>query len=258
MKKFLLLPLAAALAALSCNTSFAAVLASDNAANSAYSGGWTNSSNGGTGFGGGTFGVNAISGTTAKIASSTLNGPGSIDVSGSSFQLLDSVNLVDMFRYLQGDLSVGQTFSLDMKVNFRAGWKGINIRGAGDVSLFQFEVGSNSGNDDYYVKNAVTGNGSINSNGYSNDTEFNIAVTQTSAGGGSWTINRTGGYTSTTTGTYSGTVSSFALYSGWAGGVSTPENTIFYNNFAVVPEPTTIGLLLGGAGLLAFVRRRRS
>ena len=36
MKKFLLLPLAAALAALSCNTSFAAVLASDNAANSAY------------------------------------------------------------------------------------------------------------------------------------------------------------------------------------------------------------------------------
>ena len=219
---------AAALAAMSCGMSFAATLASDNAANSPYSSGnWTNGDNGGTGFGAWVFGGNTVSGTTAKIASSTLNGPGSIDVSGSSFQLLDSGNLVDMFRYLQGDLSVGQTFSLDMKVNFRSGWKGINVRGAGDVSLFQLEVGNGGFGDDYYVKNAATGNGSINNNGYSNNTEFNIAMTQTSAGGGSWVINRTGGVTSTTTGTYTGAVSSIDLYSGWAGGVTSPENTIF-------------------------------
>ena len=259
MKKFLLLPLAAALAALSCNTSFAAVLASDNAANSAYSGGWTNTSNGGTGFGGWTFGGNAVSGTTAKIASSTLNGPGSIDGSGSSFQLLDNgAAYVDVFRYLVGDLAVGQTFSLDMKVNFRAGFKGINIRGADDTtSIFKFETGNPGTGDDYIVYNTTTGNGSIG-NAYSNNTVFNIALTQTSAGGGSWAINRTGGVLSSSSGTYTGAVSSFQLFSTGSTSISSPENTIFYNNFAVVPEPTTIGLLLGGAGLLAFVRRRRS
>ena len=250
------LALAAALAAWGCSTSFAALLASDNAADSAYAGGWTNTSNGGTGFGGWTFGGNAISGTTAKIASSTINGPGSIDVSGSSFQLLDSGNYVDIFRYLVGDLTVGQTFSLDMKVNFRAGFKGINIRGADDTtSIFKFETGNPGTGDDYIVYNATTGSGSIG-NAYSNNTVFNIALTQTSAGGGSWAINRTGGVLSSSSGTYTGAVSSFQLFTTLSSSISTPEQTIFYNNFAVVPEPATIGMLLGGAGLLVFVRRR--
>ena len=253
------LALAATLAVMSHNTTFAAVLASDNAADSAYADGWQNGDNGGAGFGAWVFGGNTISGTTAKIASSTLNGPGSIDVSGSSFQLLDSGNYVDVFRFLTGgDLTVGQTFSLDMKVNFRGGFKGITVRGADDsTSLFKFETGNPGSGDDYIVYDATTGNGSIG-NSYSNNTVFNIALTQTTVGGGSWAINRTGGITSLSSGTYTGAVSSIQLFSAFSSSTSTPEQTIFYNNFAVVPEPSTIGLLLGGAGLLAFVRRRRS
>lgn len=238
------------------------VISFDNADQPAYSSGWTNFSNGAsntTVLGPWVFGGNAVSGTSAMIASSTTLGTsGTIDVNGKSFELSDTTSTgqyIDVFRFILGDLKVGETLSLDMQVNFRSGFKGINVRGVDDAtSLFKFEVGNQGSGDDYVVSNAATGNGSVG-NTYSSNTQFNIALEQTSASGGAWTVTRTGGVTSTSLGTYTGQVSSFQLYTFLAG--SSDQNAIFYNNIEVVPEPATISTLLAAALLgLPWLRRR--
>lgn len=240
------------------------VISFDNADQPAYASGWTNLSNGAsntTVLGPWVFGGNAVSGTSAMIASSTTLGTsGTIDVNGKSFELSDTTSTnsyIDVFRFILGDLKVGETFSLDMQVNFRSGFKGINVRGVDDAtSLFKFEVGNQGAGDDYVVSNAATGNGSIG-NAYSNDTRFNIALEQTSLSGGAWTVTRTGGINSTSLGTYTGQLSSIQLYTFLAG--SSAENAIFYNNFEVLPEPATISTILAAALLgLPWLRRRVS
>ncbi len=245
-------------------TASAEVISFDNADQPAYASGWTNLSNGAsntTVLGPWVFGGNAVSGTSAMIASSTTLGTsGTIDVNGKSFELSDTTSTgsyIDVFRFILGDLKVGQTLSLDMQVNFRGGFKGINIRGVDDdTSLFKFEVGNSGGGDDYVVSNAATGNGSVG-NAYSADTRFNIALEQSSPSGGAWTVTRTGGITSTSLGTYAGQVSSFQLYTFLAG--SSDQNAIFYNNIQVVPEPATISTLLAAALLgLPWLRRQVS
>jgi len=240
------------------------VISFDDADQPAYASGWADLSNGAsntTVLGPWVFGGNAVSGTSAMIASSTTLGTsGTIDVNGKSFELSDTTSTgsyIDVFRFILGDLKVGETLSLDMQVNFRGGFKGINVRGVDDTtSLFKFEVGNQGSGDDYVVSNAVTGNGSIGS-AYSSDTRFNIALEQTSASGGAWTVTRTGGINSTSLGTYAGQVSSFQFYTFLAG--SSDQNAIFYNNIQVVPEPATISTLLAAALLgLPWLRRRVS
>jgi hypothetical protein len=146
-------------------------------------------------------------------------------------------------------LSIGQTLSLDLAVNFRNGYKGVAMRDAGGTELFTFNVGG----DDYSVS-ATTGSGSIG-NTYSNNTVFNIAMTQTSAGGGTWEITRSGGVSDYDTGTYSGLIANFKLYVGDTDGGDT--NNLMVNNVSVIPEPGAAGLLLIGSGLLVLRRRRR-
>jgi len=87
-------------------------------------------------------------------------------------------------------LGIGQTFSLDLAVNFRNGNKGFDFRDSSSVVLFNFNIGA----DDYVVSNAATDNGTIGNN-YSSDTAFALAFTQTAASAGTWTISRSGGVT---------------------------------------------------------------
>jgi hypothetical protein len=256
MKKLLLLPLAAALAVLSCNTSFAAALASDNAADSAYSGGWTSGLNGGTGFGGWNLVTSVTPGGAAGFfkADSTTTVGANINTSGTSFGMYGeapSWTEADAYRSFTGNLTAGQTFSIDLAVNYRNGAKGIDIRDASNAKILNFNIGG----DDYVVSNATTGNGSIG-NAYSSNTAFHLSLTQTDGSGGTWSIVRSGGVSSTSNGTYSGVAAGIKLYifNTDAGG----PNNLMLNSLAIVPEPATIGLLLGGAGLLAFVRRRRA
>ncbi len=147
-------------------------------------------------------------------------------------------------------LSVGQTLSLDIAVDWRNGYKGFAARNSGnDAEVFTF----NTGGDDYVVSNAATGNGSIG-NAWSDNTVFHISVTQTSAGGGTWAITRTGGVSDYDTGTYTGDISSFKLYVGQTDSGS--PNDFYANNVAVtaVPEPGTAALL--GLGALVTLWRR--
>ena len=156
-------------------------------------------------------------------------------------------------RSFDSGLAVGQTFSIDIAVNFRSGFKGLDLR-QGSTAIFNFNIAS----DDYVVQFAATGNGSIGST-YSETTAFRLSFTQTSASGGSWTIARSGGVTDLDSGTYTGVPDGFNLYIGDTVGGGLNENNLFANNLAIVPEPSSLSLLAGPAilGAWFYVRRRR-
>ena len=126
----------------------------------------------------------------------------------------------------------GQTLSLDIALNFRNGYKGFAAKDANDAEIFTFNIGG----DDYAVSHAASGNGSIG-NAYSDNTVFHIAVTQTKASGGIWSITRSGGISAKATGTYTGAVANFKLYAGQT--VSGNANDFYINNIAVTDSTVT-------------------
>lgn len=235
-----------------------AILGTDNASAPEYAFGWTNGSDGSI-TGPGAYGqwflnTNIASAYTIASAAGVGNASAAvIDSAGVSFRIFQTGSEAAAFRFIDpAGLGAGQTFSLQMAVNFRDGFKGIDLRGdtLGDPTIFNFNVGG----DDYVVSNAATGNGSIGST-YSSFTIFTLSFTQVDGSGGTWSLDRTGGVTSATNGTYSGVARSFKLYQNSPNALT--ENALFVNNLSTVPEPSTLGLLLlGGVGAWAWRRRR--
>jgi len=131
--------------------------------------------------------------------------------------------------------------------------KGVNLYDTADVKVFNFNIAA----DDYVVNDALSGNGSIG-NAYSSNTLLDFRFDQTSLSGGNWTVTRSGGVTDLDSGTYSGALRRFAFF---AGGSSSNGNNdaLFFNNLSVVPEPSSLTLLLAGGSVLglASIRRRR-
>lgn len=244
-----------AIAAIAPTTSHAAVSAgSDFADNAAYDSGWTNGTDGGTADTFGAWSLTTGGGDSGHFigSSTSLGSPGGdINTSGESFGMFGhSGQTSEAFRDFNGNtLGVGQTFSLDLAVNFRNGNKGFDLRDSTDAVIFNFNVGA----DDYTVNNATTGSGSIGAT-YSADSVFSLSFDQTTAGGGTWSITRTGGVSDFDTGTYTGVAENFKFY------VSNTDNgdaanNMFANNLTVIPEPSAA--LLGGIGALLLLRRRR-
>ncbi|WOO41785.1 hypothetical protein [Rubellicoccus peritrichatus] len=239
-----------------------ATLGSDNASATAYDGGWTDGTDGSI-TGPGAFGQWFLNADTTDIvhevtsvSSLSSNAP-NLDTGGRSFRMLGrqvggDPNEATAFRFIDpAGLSVGQTFSIDIAVNFRNGFKGIDLRSSavGDPTIFNFNIGG----DDYVVNNAATGNGSIG-NTYSDDTLFNVAFEQTSAGGGTWSITRSGGVTDFDTGTYTGVARSIKLYAGGTDGNN--QDALFANNLLTVPEPAQVAFMLGFAALIGVSVRK--
>ena len=77
---------------------------------------------------------------------------------------------------------------------------------------------------------AAAGAGSIGTD-YSNNTVFKLVFTQTSAAGGTWTLTRSGGFSKTASGTYSGVAGGFKFYA--AGTTDVPENDLSFNNLVI-------------------------
>ncbi len=250
---YLALITSSALLALPC---FGAYTGTDNASASAYSGGWVDGSNGHI-TGPDAYGMwflNAdtadIIHETASVSSLSSNAP-NLNTGGVSFRMMGKNGQeATAFRFIDDDgLSAGQTFSIDLAVNFRNGYKGIDLRGISDENIFNFNIGD----DDYTVNGALTGNGSIGDS-YSDNTLFHIVFEQVDVSGGNWTITRSGGVSDTASGTYAGIARSFKLYIGSTAG--TDADALFFNNLATVPEPSQSALLFGIICIGILLRRR--
>lgn len=264
MKAWSVAALVAALGMLGiAGTANAATIGTDNASASAYDDSFDN---GDDGFitGDAALGawVESQSGNAGKFIGDSTNlagGSGAdINAAGESFGLYSfnsDGSFINMSRSFDSPLSVGQTFSLDLAVNFRSGLKGFHLTDSSATKLFSFTIGDLGNGDDHTVENAATGNGSIG-NAYSSDTAFHLAMTQTSAGGGTWSITRSGGISDFDTGTYSGVAERFEVFHFSGPGGS--EQDMYVNNLSIVPEPSAIVMLTGIAmGLLGTLRCRR-
>jgi hypothetical protein len=240
------------LAGLTTAAGFGATAGTDDASN--YGGSWTNGSNGGTGFAAWDLTNNNNDGTTLFagyfLGDSTL-GTGNINTSGVSFGIYANPNgaFANSARNFDSALTVGQTFSIDMGVNFRNGDKGLNLEAGSEV--FNFDVGG----DMYKINGVDTGLA------YDAASIFHLAFTQTSLAGGTYSVSRGA---SVFTGTYTGDASGFQAYnSNTNGGGDGDADNLYFNNLSVtnaaVPEPATV-LLVGPAllGGVFFVRRRRA
>ncbi len=254
--------------------SHAANLASDDAADVAYSGGWTNGSNGGSGFG-----AWVLSPTTPGpnsghfIGSSTANGDGADDgnVGGlptdgdinSSLgpvawgMYANSGNTASAIRpFTGGPLDAGQTFSIDFDNGYiePGGRVIVGLLDAFNSPIFQ--VGFIGGSANYFYLDA--GGGGPTAVGYG-DEGLNLSVTMTGSTNYTAVLTRRDGTSDTWSGTMSAAPEAFgALNVNSAGTGGGPPFDFFINNMSIVPEPSTIALAaLGLIGVAVRYLRRR-
>lgn len=222
--------------------SWAARVGLDNATNTNYPTAstnipinqWVNTGNvSGTPFGGWWFEGNGDWAIGTASQSTLGGGSTALDTGGKSL-LLKGANIpagaggfTKASRYIDPNgLAAGQYFSFDLAVNWRNGYKGVDVFavvGANSVKVFNFNVGG----DDYAV------NGTTIGNSYSSDSMFNVRFDQTSTDGGSWTLTRSGGVSDIETGTYAGVIRNFSFYTG--GTDAGNENVMIVNNLKVGP-----------------------
>ena len=264
MKKFsITLAVIGGALAFAINSIHAAALASDDAANYA-SGTWISGSNLGTGFGAWAL----TNGTNAGffIGSSQNNdgGTGNIDSgNGTSFgEFANSGDTSSAVRsFTSGGsnsstiLGVGQGFSLKIDTG--------TIQATGTVG-WGLQNSSGTNRIEVYFKGGAS-NYTINISG----TEFDSGVGFSSAGLlMTFTQNASNGYslkignttiTNSTTSNLGGSdISQFRVFNSNAGTGGTSDQ--FFNNPTVVPEPSSISLLLGSSflGCCYLMKRRRA
>jgi hypothetical protein len=221
-------------------TSLDSAPASDNSTN--YGGGWTNGSNGGSGFGAWTIndgdGGHYIGGT---------------GLSGSSFGIFNTftATTTDVIRPFTGALGAGQTFSVDLGFTAfaSAGAIGLDLRSGTTNSLELLTNGSgdwmlNDGGSNFDAGSAATAN-----------TPYHFSLTYN--GGNSYSFTLTGGpggtnFMATNNLTGIDNVRFFNFNQG-------PNANFGFDNISIVPEPSTLSLLAGPTllGGWFFLRRRR-
>jgi hypothetical protein len=247
-------------------------IASDNAADAAYSGGIINGQNGGTGFSNWVqVAQNGPSGSGSFIGDATQNGNipsgGGINTSGKSWGTYgNSGNTEVLYRnFTGGSLGVGQTFSLALD----NGWintgnvVGFVLRGGTDTSSKnngeRLEFLFVGGNANYSIATNSTSQLVDTGVGW---TDGGLVVNFTLTGADTYSLSITG-LASHASATISGVlggvtgsgIDSVALYNQNAGGGANYD--MYFNQMAIVPEPATVTLV--GFGLLSvfLVRRRK-
>jgi PEP-CTERM motif-containing protein len=258
--------------ALLAATAHAATTGSDNAAGYSGANNWA-PANGGTGFGAWTFDNGGTVNETGNfIGSSTSNGGtgggtnGSslgIDTSGNAWGLYANTSLTaDAIRPFTGTLSIGQTVSIDIDQGFQGNPSTVGIglqNGAGSNLVEVYYVGGDAVNSWKVNDNGGQANLSPNVGFTSNG--LHLSLTLTSATTYSATLSGLNGDSDSAS--FSGTLDSqsdegiaqIRLFNFNAGGGSASD--AFFNNLAVVPEPSTVALVgLSLLGALTFRRRK--
>ncbi len=248
------------IATLACTLGIAQaqIIAADNAANYLT---WEDNNNQGFGFqpwaissndGGGNFAGTFLGDSTA--------GAGDINTGGQSFGLYANPGgaNIDADRGFETALTVGDVFSFDLALNFDNGNKGFVLFAGTQEEVFNFNVGEGGG--------VSSNNETLNPGGAGYDYGGNDAVLSFSFGVLSaeaveYSISRS-----------SGQGNQGVLFSGTVSGLTDPvtgfrfynsatdegdPNNLYFNNLSVIPEPGTALLLVGGLGMLAWLRRRR-
>ena len=249
------------IAAAAASASFGQI-AFDTAGN--YGGTWTNGSNGGTGFTPWDLSQNNNDNTTnfaGYFLGNSTDGSGDINTGGLAFGVYANPGtaFANANRgFAQGDLLTGQTFSLQMAVNFRNGNKGLNLY-SGTTQLFNFNIGG-----DAYTYMVGTAGSQNLAFAYQPDSVFTLSFTRTTGTMFDISIVRmsnAGGTETFLSQSFDlgASVNNFRLYnSGTGSGVS--ANNLYFNNLQIIPEPSTYSLFAGPAllGAFMFIRRRRS
>jgi len=255
MKKFLT---AALMSAAISSGAFAQTNAFDFGAN--YGGvgepGWTNGANAGFGFGAWT--INNNNNGSSIFAGNFIGNPADAGISGMSTESFGlyanpagSGAFVNAFRPLNTALQVGETFSFQWGINWDGGNgsfgnKGFNL----NVGGTQVVNVNNGGNDQIQFNSINTGMGFGTqvmtwSFTYTNATTLFVSAN-----------DRDGVGTFTTNITVAGGISSFELYASDMAGDT--QRQPYFNDFQVVPEPSTYALLaLSGIAFGGYVIRRR-
>lgn len=264
MKRLWILGVAGAFVA---GSALAANLASDDAGNAVYGGGWNTGMNGGFGFGSwaqqvpegvGYFYVNSYTANPATV------GPG-IDTAGVSWGLSvsnsTSASTFAMRPFTGGSLSVGQTFEISLQNGYVDGGSvGIDLRDG--TSMDAYNTGERLSL--YFSGGWHIYDGNTNPNLLSYDTGgFKVDFTLTSANTYSLTMINldpnagSGNQSITVTGTLGGTadagIDSVTLYS--QQNTTDAYHNMYFNSMAIIPEPSSIALV--GVGLLGLLLRRR-
>ena len=234
----------------------AAIVASDNGSN--YGSGWTNGSNGGTGFGAWSF---ATQGGGYKGA--FVGNPSNIGVTGMGSSALalyanGGGNAgIWALRSFNNALGVGDSFSLQWGINWDSGTgqKSIILYTGSGFSTYALQV-SNQGSASISVLAATSGPVSDIGFGYGTNA-MTWTFTQTTATSVTVTANdRDGSGSYSQTFAVNGALSGFGLFAG-AFSDSNGNREPYYNNFTInaVPAPGALALL-GVAGLVGARRRR--
>lgn len=243
-----------------------ALTASDSASDIAYNGGWTDGTNGGTGFGVWDLTDNNNNPPTAEagyFTGDSTAGAGDINTSGISFGVY--ANPAGAFatarRSFSSPLVLGDQFTFQIALNFDNGNKGFTLRTAADQQIFNFNVGTGA-----QINTAFTNNATLAQYDYGgNDAVIEVSLFYF-VGGLQYTVSRTSEsgfqgalFTGTITGGFDAP-SQFTFYNSGTDN-SDAQNNLYFNTLGVsnVPEPSAYALLLGAGVLtLSWLRKRRA
>jgi hypothetical protein len=248
---------------------FAAGLASDNAADAAYSDGWQSGDNGGTGWGGGWTLYTGMSGAGGHFVGTSQNNgfkDGNIDTSGRAWgEWANGGGYANAVRPFDGTLSIAQTFVVDVDTGFidagSGNSVGFTLTGFGDPGATdQFSFFFRGGESNYKISTGryMWYNETDTGVGFTSK-GVHVEFTLTGATAYSVAITPAGGSTTTLTGSLINAPFDHVELYNYNAGSSDPVglNDAFFNNIAIVPEPTAA--MLVGLGMVAtlVVRRRK-